>query len=95
MLCCHSYPVCWPIPRLCVAGGSRCQVDSPRQLDGEESDRPWDWHSVKDLWGKGDKRTFIWSAHLIGYNAPLSGMPHYPYMGLMWGKVGICTPKFR
>ena len=28
-------------------------------------------------------------------HAPVSGMPHYPYMGLLWGKVGICTPKFR
>ena len=24
-------------------------------------------------------------------NAPVNGMPHYPYLGTTWGKVGICT----
>ena len=29
------------------------------------------------------------------YNAPVNGMPHYPYMGPMWGKVGIVPFEFQ
>ena len=27
--------------------------------------------------------------------APVNGMPHYPYMGPMWGKVGIVPFEFQ
>ena len=29
------------------------------------------------------------------YYAPVNGMPHYPYMGPMWGKVGIVPFEFQ
>ena len=42
------------------------------------------------IWGTACLECTKPQAYNVTY-APVSGMPHYPYMGLMWGKVGICT----